>query len=202
MLDQDQLTHSSFPLGDLPNKDAVRKMAYELGLPVAGKPDSQEICFVSEAGGYREFLRKARPDSFQEGEIVDEGGKVLATHAGIEDFTVGQRKGIGLTAKSGRPLFVLKVDPAERRVVVGHEEALMATDVELKEVVWGLMQPTDEPRRVMAKIRYNMDPQPAVLYGGEKPMLQFRKPVRAVTPGQIAVAYCGKTVAAGGVIVR
>lgn len=200
MLSQEQLAHSAFPLGEMPNKDATRKLAYDLGLPVAGKPDSQEICFVGEAGGYREFLRKNKPDAFVDGEIVDEEGKVLTTHGGIADFTVGQRKGIGVATRSGRPLYVLNVNPSTRQVMVGHEESLFAYEVRLQEMVWGLMQPDDKPRKVMAKIRYNMEPQRATLFGGDEPRLVFDQPVRAVTPGQFAVAYAGKTVAAGGVI--
>jgi tRNA-specific 2-thiouridylase len=200
MLRQDQLSASSFPLGELRDKSVTRSLARELNLPIAEKPDSQEICFVSEAGGYREFLRKVKPDAFSEGEIVDESGKVLTAHKGIADFTVGQRKGIGLTIPSGKPLFVLKIEPSTNHVVVGLEDALLTSEVLLEDMFWGKTQPDETPIEVMAKIRYNMEAKPARLFGGATPRLEFKKPVRAVTPGQIAVAYVGKTVAAGGTI--
>lgn len=199
MLSQEQLEASYFPLGELPSKAEVRKLAAELGLPVAHKPDSQEICFVSEAGGYREFLRKVKPEAFVEGKLVHVGGQVLKRHKGIADYTVGQRKGIGLTLPGGKPLYVLEVLPSENRVVVGEENALFRTEVDLIDVVWGRHQPSDPPRRVRAKIRYNMEPQWATLYSYPA-RLVFEKPVRAVTPGQMAVAYDGVAVAAGGVI--
>lgn len=201
MLDQAQLSLTRFPLGELEDKSVTRRMAYELGLPVAGKPDSQEICFVGEAGGYKEFLRKVRPEAFQQGEIVDEDGKVLTSHEGVADYTVGQRKGIGVTVANRRPLFVLRVEPATNRVVVGHEESLNQREVRMMDVSWGKADPNSEKTRVKAKIRYNMEARPAVLIGGREPKLVFDDPVRAVTPGQFAVAYVGKTVAAGGTIV-
>lgn len=199
MLNQDQLASTCFPLGELPNKLEVRRMASELGLPVANKPDSQEICFVSEAGGYREFLRKVKPDAFVEGNLVHSGGQVLKRHRGIADYTIGQRKGIGLTMPGGKPLYVLEVLPSENTVVVGEEESLFRTEVNLIDVVWGRHQPEDPPRRVKAKVRYNMEPQWAILYS-EPAKLVFERPVRAVTPGQMAVAYDGVAIAAGGVI--
>lgn len=203
MLGQEELSQSWFPLGDLPDKSATRAMAAELGLHVANKPDSQEICFVSEAGGYREFLRKNRPDVFKGGEIVNEEGKVIGEHEGVADYTVGQRKGIGLTVRSGRPLYVLGVDPGSNRVTVTEDDKLLLQrEVLLGEPHWGVAQENSEPMRVKAKIRYNMDPQSATLYAGQAAKLVFDKPVRAVTPGQIAVAYRGQSVAMGGTILR
>lgn len=200
MLDQDQLRNSWFPLGEMPNKAATRALARELGLTVANKPDSQEICFVSEAGGYSEFLRKHRPEIFKEGEIVDERGQLVGAHSGTASFTVGQRRGIRIAA--AKPLYVLEIQPKTNRVVVGDENALLVREVMLHDVHWGLDDPGEKPMRVVAKIRYNMNPERALLYGGAHPRLVFDQPVRAVTPGQMAVAYRGKTVAAGGVIER
>ncbi len=198
MLGDKQLRRVMFPLGELPGKADTRRMAREMGLPVADKPDSQEICFVSEAGGYAEFIKKERPELFSPGEMVDAEGRVVGEHAGVAGFTVGQRKGIGLTARNGRPLFVLELKPSENRVVVGHDEGLMQKEVRLEQMIWHTEQV--EPVRVMAKIRYNMDPAPAKLVPGDEPKLVFDQPVRAVTPGQIAVAYRGQSVLAGGVI--
>lgn len=197
MLGQDQLRCCWFPLGDMPSKAATRSLAADLGLTsVADKPDSQEICFVGEAGGYAEFLRKNRPEAFAAGEIVDVDGNVVGEHGGIAAFTVGQRRGIRVAA--GKPLYVLSLQPAANRVVVGDAEALLKGEVPLDQVHWNM--PRASRARVMAKIRYNMAPEPATLIGDDHPRLVFDRPVRAVTPGQIAVAYRGKTVIAGGVI--
>lgn len=198
MLDQDQLANSYFPMGEFADKEQARAMARSLGLSVADKPDSQEICFVSEAGGYQEFLRKSRPDIFSKGQILDADGKQLGEHDGVADFTIGQRRGIGLSGK--KPLYVLELKPKENQVVVGPAEMLETRRVDLDGLFWNAIEATDEPQRVMAKIRYNMEPQRATLYGGTNPYLEFDKPVRAVTPGQIAVAYRGMTVLAGGSI--
>ncbi|MBS1705649.1 MAG: tRNA 2-thiouridine(34) synthase MnmA [Armatimonadetes bacterium] len=198
MLQSEQLAKVMFPLGELGSKAETRAMAREMGLPVAEKPDSQEICFVSEAGGYREFLKKERPEMFSGGVLVDSSGAVVGEHAGVAGFTVGQRKGIGLTASSGRPLFVLKLEPGANRVVIGHEEELLQQEVVLDDVVWHREEVTE--MAVDAKIRYNMPAQPATLVRNGTTKLVFKKPVRAVTPGQIAVAYRGQSVVAGGVI--
>lgn len=196
MLDQETLSQVMFPLGELPGKAETRAMAREMGLPVANKPDSQEICFVSEAGGYTEFLRKERPEVFERGELVDSSGKRIGEHEGVAGFTVGQRRGLGVA--TGRPLFVLKLEPKENRVVVGEASELEQKEVMMEDVFWS--QPIEESQSVQAKIRYNMTAQPARLYSEGQPKLVFRQPVRAVTPGQFAVAYKGETVVAGGVI--
>jgi tRNA-specific 2-thiouridylase len=202
MLDQDSLAVSYFPLGELDGKETTRRIASELGLHVADKPDSQEICFVSEEGGYREFLGKVRPEMFVPGEIVDDQGRVLARHEGIAGFTVGQRRGIRVAAPGGRPLYVLRLEPSLNRVVVGENDALLTRTVFLRDLSWSSGVPTAGPVRVTAKIRYNMDPQPAVLWGGDDMRMVFDSAVRAVTPGQTAVAYRGCTVIAGGTIRR
>jgi tRNA-specific 2-thiouridylase len=199
-LDQTQLSRSWFPLGEMPSKAATRQLAADLGLSVADKPDSQEICFVSEAGGYSEFLRKHRPEIFAAGDLVDTAGVKVGRHEGIPEFTVGQRKGIGLSPKNGKPLYVIELKPQENRVVVGQAEELLQTEVLLKDVSWSSPEASDLPVKVSAKIRYNMEAQRATLYGGSEPKLVFDQPVKAVTPGQIAVAYRGKTVFAGGTI--
>lgn len=199
MLDQQQLAASWFPLGEIAEKSVTRQMARDLGLPVADKPDSQEICFVSEAGGYQEFLRKQRPDLFAAGEVVDAAGKVLGEHQGTADFTIGQRRGIGVS--SSKPMYVIGLEASTNRVVVGSDVDLQRQEVTLKDLVWGALGHDADGVQVRAKIRYNMEPQRARLFGGDAPRLVFDEPVRAVTPGQMAVAYRGQTVAAGGVIV-
>jgi tRNA-uridine 2-sulfurtransferase len=198
MLDQEQLAASYFPMGEIADKEQTREIARSFNLGVADKPDSQEICFVSEAGGYQEFLRKTRPEMFAKGEIVDSEGKSMGEHEGVADFTVGQRRGIGVSSR--KPLYVLELKPKENQVVVGPAEMLETKTVRLDGLFWSGREETDAPQRVMAKIRYNMSPQKATLHGGTHPCLEFDEPVRAVTPGQIAVAYRGQTVLAGGTI--
>lgn len=200
MLGQTQLAQTWFPMGEMESKASVREIARDLGLHLADKPDSQDICFVSEAGGYAEFLRKQRPDVFRPGEVVDTEGNVIGEHAGLAAFTVGQRRGVGIPSR--KPLYVLSLKPEENRVVVGNADDLLQQEVHVEDVHWGVMQPDDRPTRVQAKIRYNMDLQPATLYGGDEPRLVFDQPVRAVTPGQIAVAYRGASIALGGTIRR
>lgn len=198
MLDQEQMASTYFPLGELPSKGRAREIAREMKLIVADKPDSQEICFVSEAGGYKEFLQRTRPEILHKGEMVDTAGRVVGEHAGIANFTVGQRRGLGVAG--GRPLYVIGIDAPGNRVVIGEDRDLLTREVFLENMHWSGVEPSSKALRVEAKIRYNMQPQKALLYGTTTPRLVFDQPVRAVTPGQIAVAYRGKTVAAGGVI--
>ncbi|CAN5732799.1 tRNA 2-thiouridine(34) synthase MnmA [soil metagenome] len=198
MLGQEQMARTWFPMGEMPSKAYVRELARDLGLHLADKPDSQEICFVSDAGGYQEFLKKRRPDIFARGEIVDREGRSLGHHEGVAGYTVGQRRGFGSLAD--RPLYVLELQPKENRVVVGDSDDLMQREVSLQEIFWGAVASDADGERVTAKIRSQMAPVPARLYGGDKPKLVFDEPVRAVTPGQIAVAYRGASVAAGGTI--
>jgi len=197
MLGQAQLQKTLFPMGEMVSKAYVRELARDLGLHLADKADSQEICFVSEAGGYTEFLRKARPSTFAPGAIRTADGRVLGEHSGVAGFTIGQRRGIGVSA--AKPLYVIDLRPGNNEVIVGDADELLRKEVFLQDLHWAC----DEPGsgiRVEAKIRYNMAPQKARLIGGDQPRLVFDEPVRAVTPGQIAVAYVGKTVVAGGTI--
>lgn len=198
-LTQEQMAFTRLPLGDLADKSETRRLAAEYGLPVALKPDSQEICFVSEAGGYREFLHKNRPELFEGGQLVDTQGNVIGDHQGVAGFTIGQRRGLGVA--KGKPLYVVALRPSENTVVVGDKESLLKTEVRLKSVVWSAVCEDETPIAVHAKVRYNMLPAPATLFGGEEPRIVFDAPVSAVTPGQTAVAYVGDTVAAGGTIV-
>lgn len=198
MLTQDQLAATMFPLGELPGKAETRQMAREMGLPVADKPDSQEICFVSEVGGYREFLRRLRPEGFAQGDIVHEDGRRLGSHQGIAEFTVGQRRGIGVS--DTKPLYVTRIEPETRRVIVGDGAALAQREVLLADTHVAPKFSGRTTLRVQAKVRYNMTPQPATVYLGQQPRIIFDDPVRAITPGQIAVAYHGMSVALGGKI--
>ena len=198
MLSQQQLAQTWFPLGELDDKAETRRLAEQYGLPVADKPDSQEICFVSDAGGYREFLRQNRPDMFRKGELVDTKGNVVGEHQGVAGFTIGQRKGLGIAV--GKPQYVVSIHPSQATVVVGDKDDLLQSRVELQEVVWSAARPDQAPLRVTAKVRYNMDARPATLIAEPQPAIVFDEPVHAVAPGQIAVAYRRETVVAGAKI--
>lgn len=200
MLSQDQLSKLYFPLGELPSKSQTRELAQQFCLPVANKPDSQEICFVSESGGYAEFLRKEKPELFNPGKILDHEGKEMGVHEGVVGFTVGQRRGIQAQSKDGRPLYVLRLEPKSNNVVVGKDEDLLQDEVVLENMIWSSKTADQTPIRIEAKIRYNMVAQKARLYSNGQTKLVFDEPVRAVTPGQIAVAYQGQTVVGGGII--
>lgn len=196
MLSQEQLSKVIFPLGELPSKAHTRSIARDLGLPVADKPDSQEICFVSEAGGYANFLKNRRPNAFVAGPIMTSDGKVVGMHHGLGNYTIGQRKRIGLNL-NGRPLYVLRIQPETNSIVVGSEEELYCQDVIFENVV---SRDDNAPLRVMGKVRYNMNPVPAILFSGNPMLARFLTPIRAVTPGQTAVFYKGERVVAGGTI--
>lgn len=198
MLSQAELSKVMFPLGRLSHKDETRTMARRLGLSVANKPDSQEICFVSEAGGYVEFLKKHAPDSMVAGDIVNSNGERLGTHDGVAQYTIGQRKRIRLNVE-GKPLFVLNLDPTNQRIVVGSNDELLTRSVRFENVVEG---PALRGKKVFGRIRYNMPLRPASLEKTSPAVAVFDEPVRAVTPGQTAVFYQGRTVVAGGQILR
>lgn len=201
MLGDEQLRNCMFPMGEMESKAGVRDLAKELGLHLYDKPDSQEICFVSEAGGYKEFLRKKKPEMFSGGIIVGPDGVKVGEHDGTADFTIGQRRGTKVASKDGRPLYVIDLQPKTQTVVLGTEDQLKQTEVLLEDMYWS--EPVLEPIRVKAKIRYNMVPVSATLYpptSSAAPKLVFDKPVKAVTPGQMGVAYRGATVIAGGLI--
>src|SRR5687768_6271274 len=195
-LTQAQLARARFPVGDL-TKPQVRAEARRLGLNVAEKPDSQEICFVP-TGDYAAFVAKKQPDVARAGAIVDERGKKLGDHGGVHRFTIGQRKGLGISAP--QPLYVLKLDPATRTVVVGAREALEGTRLTASGVNWISL---DEPRdwmRVAAQIRHRHAAAPARVraLGDCRAELEFHSPQQAITPGQAVVFYDGDVVVGGG----
>ncbi|MBS1703337.1 MAG: tRNA 2-thiouridine(34) synthase MnmA [Armatimonadetes bacterium] len=198
MLGHDQLKDVMFPMGEMPSKAMVRGLAKDLGLHLYDKPDSQEICFVSEAGGYKEFLRKQRPEMFGEGKVLDADGNEIGRHEGVADFTIGQRRGVKIASRDGKPMYVIDLQPKTQTVVLGSQDSLLQSEVAMEDVYWS--ETLDEPIEVKAKIRYNMEPVSAVLHPGPEPKVVFKKPVKAVTPGQMAVAYRGATVIAGGII--
>ena len=198
-LTQAQLEAANFPVGDL-TKDEVREHARRLGLVTADKPESQEICFVP--GDYREYLRARDPGAFRPGAIVDSEGRRLGSHAGIAGFTIGQRKGLGLTA--GHPLYVVDIDAQSDRVTVGSRADLERDRLEVSGVNFIAGESPVGPLRVSARIRHNHEPAPATIraLGHGRALVTFDSPQRAITPGQSCVWYRGDEVVGGGVIER
>ena len=197
-LTQEQLACALFPVGDWP-KEAVRQFARHRGLPVAEKPDSQEICFIPDHD-YATFVAARLPDAAGEGAIVDQDGRVLGHHGGIHRFTVGQRKGLGLSSSpTGAPLYVLALRPAERQVVVGSKVSLERTALTASGVNWIVEAPVGS-RRVSAQIRHRHQAAPATVRtaGEGRAEVTFDTPQIAVTPGQAVVFYDGDVVVGGG----
>ena len=186
---REQLGYLRFPLGGLP-KPAVREIARDLGLIVADKSDSQDICFVPN-GDYASVVKKVRPEAAQPGEIVDLGGRVLGRHAGLIHFTVGQRRGLEIGGQA-EPLYVVRLEPEARRVVVGPKEALAVGAARLSGLNW---LGEGQQGGLAAKVRSMARPAPAA-FDGET--LHFDAPEYGVAPGQAAVIYDGSRVLGGG----
>jgi tRNA-specific 2-thiouridylase len=185
-LTQEQLATALFPVGHL-RKEETRRIARELGLTVAGKPDSQEICFVS--GDYRAYLQKRAGTAILPGAIRDTAGAVRGQHQGLAFYTVGQRRGLGIGNQ--RPLYVVDLDPTRNEVIVGEDQDLWTREVEVGRVNLIAVPRLDGPQRVLAKIRYAQAAAPATaipLPEGHV-CLRFDEPQRAVAPGQAAVFY-------------
>ena len=203
-LTQEQLAHTLFPLGRL-TKPEVREIARQHGLALAEKPDSQEICFIP-GGDYKQFLTAYLEEQGERvpetaGELVDSKGAVLGRHEGIFNFTVGQRKGLGVSSPT--PLYVLNIDPASHRVTVGADAELATRSLRARRINWISIPELTGPMRVQIKIRHRHEPAWATLEpAGEGEVLAtFDEPQRAVTPGQSAVFYDGDEVVGGGWIV-
>jgi tRNA-specific 2-thiouridylase len=196
-LDQVQLARSRFPVGEL-TKAETRAHAERLGLPVAGKPDSQDLCFAP-TGNPAAFLESRAPHLVREGEVVDPSGRVVGTHTGTHRVTIGQRRGLGVS--TGDRTYVLEVDAAANRVVVGPAALLARRGLVTERVNW-IAGPPDGPFEADVKIRYRGDEVAAVVTpegpGGAR--VEFRAPQRAVTPGQQVVFYAGDEVIGGGTI--
>jgi tRNA-specific 2-thiouridylase len=218
-LTQEQLAHAEFPLGNLSKQD-VREMARRSRLPVADKPESQEICFVP-SGNYTDFIEAYRrevlaarslegtrttegeaenwPDPGNEaGELVTISGEVVGRHSGVQHFTVGQRRGLGISAP--RPLYVLEIDADARRVTVGEEKELWRDRLEVRDVNWIAWPALDGPIEATVKIRYRHEPVPARIEPARaaRVRVHFEAPQRAITPGQAAVFYREDEVLGGG----
>jgi len=242
-LTQEQMARAIFPLGEL-SKQSVRDIARRAGLPVAEKPESQEICFVP-GGGYAQFIEAYQAEHAGEGtastaaaaatnsnagaaeggELVSTSGEVLGRHAGVHHFTIGQRKGLGLAtlkgapSQTGRPLYVVQIESATRRVIVGAEAELLSDACNVRDVNWISRERLEQPIEAMVKIRYRHEPALALIEpGGARAAsnsspdgharqsaaaapavcVRFRTPQRAITPGQAAVFYRDDQVLGGG----
>ncbi len=196
---QDQLKHLLMPLGDFNNKEETRGIADKLGMYVANKPDSQEICFVSD-NDYAGFIQKRTGIVNPKGNFIDKEGNILGQHDGIINYTIGQRKGLGIAF--GKPMFVVSINSKDNTVILGEKgeefaDSLIATDLNFIpfDKLEGQMD-------ITAKIRYSAKEAQAVIrpYGNAKALVQFKVPQRAITPGQAVVFYDGDVVVGGGVI--
>jgi len=208
-LTQEQLSFALFPLGGM-TKQEVRRIADEAGLPTAQKPESQEICFIPD-GDYARFIeryldepREPRSSSDMDepqlgpGEIVDSAGNVLGQHEGIHRYTVGQRRGLGISAPD--PLYVVQIDAPHNRVVVGAKDDLLKREMIVIRPNWIAIDELKEPKRLSIKIRSRAEEAEGLVssYADGRVLVQFDQPQRAITPGQAAVFYDGEVVVGGG----
>ena len=197
-LTQEQLEHTLMPVGNY-SKDQIREMAEKIGLQVANKPDSQDICFVPD-GDYASFIEEESNQKIPEGNFVTPDGKILGRHKGIIHYTIGQRKGLGLSL--GYPAFVLEIRPDTNEVVIGTNEDLMTTRVRANKLNFMTVEDLEGEMRVFAKIRYNHKGDWCTVRktGEDEIECIFETPQRAVTPGQALVLYDGDYVLGGGTI--
>ena len=206
VLKQDQLAHALFPVGGYP-KPEIRRMAAEFGLPTASRADSQDLCFLA-GEDYRNFLQRHIPEILEPGEIITTAGKVVGQHNGLANYTIGQRKGLGVA--SPVPLFVLTKQPADNLLVVGTLDELGFTELTAHDVNWISGEAPRDPFRALVKIRYSakeveawvspIEGNPSNLETGQKAAVKFDLPVRDVTAGQAAVFYQDELMLGGGII--
>ena len=194
ILGQRQLQHLLLPLGEL-SKEKVRRMAAELSLPTSGRSESQDVCFIPD-NDYRSFI--AQQVSPQPGDIVDIKGKVLGKHNGLAQYTVGQRQGLGLA--SSEQLYVIELDAANNRLVVGSKDQLLHSVLIASQLSWVSGKAPTEPISITAKVRYKAPEVAAELHLNDRAEVRFAEPQQAIAPGQSVVFYQGDVVLGGGVI--
>ena len=208
-LNQDQLSRSYFPLGDM-LKSEVREIARDANLYTADKQESQEICFVPD-GKYSEFIdryleHEDRADEMPEGgEIVNTAGKAIGAHTGIHRYTIGQRRGLGIAHE--KPLYVVQIERAKNQIIVGEADELDSIEFTAKGVNWVAFDEPSEPVRALVKVRYRNDPEPATIHAmpDARARIVFDEPQRAITPGQATIFYdtaTGEEVVGGGWIIK
>ncbi len=194
MLTQAQLAQVRFPVGGI-DKAETRRIAAELSLRTASKPESQDICFVG-SGDYRAFIRSQAPEVEQPGPIVDETGTVVGEHRGIVDVTIGQRRGLNVAV--GEPRYVTDIVPSTNTVVIGRREGLARSDVGLRELT--TVSGEGLPRRILAQYRAHGTAVPATLLDGAEPAIRFDEPQYAIAPGQTVAFYDGDEVLGGAIV--
>ncbi len=199
-LTQDQLAHTIMPVGQY-EKSEIRALAEKYEIPVANKPDSQEICFIPDHDYAKYIQNEAGEDSIGLGNFVLEDGTILGPHKGIIHYTIGQRKGLDLAM--GYPVFVVDIRPDTKEVVIGSNEGVFATELICNQVNYMAIPSLDEPRKVLAKIRYNHNGTMCTIFPLEDGQVKciFDEPVRAVTKGQAVVFYENDYVVGGGIII-
>ena len=200
VLNQDKLKHALFPVGDYP-KPEIRAIAEKYGLPTASRKDSQNLCFLA-GEDYRNFLQRNAAEMLKPGEIITSDGKVLGEHTGLPNYTIGQRKGLGVP--SPVPLYVLGKDAATNVVIVGTQDELGSSELTARDVNWVSGIAPNEPFRAEVKIRYTAKEAEALvtpLDGGNRAQVQFDAPQRDITAGQAAVFFQGDLMIGGGIIV-
>ena len=197
-LTQHQLAHLRLPLGEM-DKEAVRALAREAGFANCGKPDSQDICFVPD-GAYARFIWEHTGHTPEPGDFIDIDGCILGQHAGIECYTIGQRKGVGLSG--AHPYYVVAKNADRNTVMLGEDEDLWREDLTAGELNWIAFDALTAPLRCAARTRYHQAETPCTVTPGEEGQaeVRFDKPVRAITPGQAVVFYDGDVVLGGGTI--
>ncbi|MBB6214803.1 tRNA-specific 2-thiouridylase [Anaerosolibacter carboniphilus] len=198
---QEQLKHTLMPLGEFSSKEDVRKIATELGLSTATKPDSQEICFVKD-NDYGKFIQERTPGKIKPGSFIDIQGNVIGSHHGITNYTIGQRKGLGIAI--GKPAYVIDIIPEKNEVVIGENSDVFGYELLADDV--NLINPVSfyNGIEVEAQIRYNAKPSKAKIYTRDDHQIHvvFENPVRAITPGQAVVFYDGMRLLGGGTIIK
>lgn len=196
-LSQFQLEHTLLPMGEYTKKE-IRTIAKEANIPVASKPDSQEICFIDT--DYKDFIKHVAPEYIVAGEFVDKKGNVIGQHKGIPFYTVGQRKGLGI--QSTRPLYVIKIDSKKNRILLGSEEDTYAEQFTVGSLNWITFDRLSETINVDVKIRYNFKERPAQVFPIEEDRVKviFKEPQKSPAPGQAAVFYRGDELVGGGTI--
>lgn len=186
----EQLEYLRFPLGHLKSKEETRELARKYGLPVADKPDSQDICFVPN-GSYAAVIEKLRPGAADPGEIVHQDGRVLGNHRGVIHYTIGQRRGLGIGG--GDPLYVVRLDPDTRQVIVGPKEALATRIVPIREINWlgDAAFNGESEHHVLVRVRSTRPPRPAIVrpIGPDEAEVELLTPEEGVAPGQACVFY-------------
>jgi len=199
-LTQGQLSRTLFPIGDY-SKEEVRKIAGEIGLTVANKPDSQEICFV-EDNNYGKYIMENTDAEITPGDFVDTKGNILGKHKGIINYTIGQRKGLGISL--GKPVYVVGIDVENNRVILGDDTEVFSDTLIAEDLNFISIEKLEREMRIKAKIRYSAKEADAVIfpYEDDKVKVVFDRPQRAITPGQSVVFYDGDTVVGGGIIIK